>query len=77
MTAIYNTLFLISDWPRRQMGELRDSETELVWYVVPLLVLLALGATVALGALAYCMARGMHLSTTIDVGGGRYLIGCA
>ena len=34
MTAIYNTLFLISDWPRRQMGELRDSETEMAWRLI-------------------------------------------
>ncbi len=49
----------------------------LAWYVVPLLVLLALGLTVYLGALVFCMVRGMHLVTMVKLGsGGYFLIGC-
>ena len=56
---------------------LRDPEYKIAWYIVALAVLLTLGATVVLGALVYCMARGLRLATTVDIGGGRYLIGCA
>lgn len=55
----------------------RASDYPLAWYVVPLLVLLALGATVILGAMVFCMLRGMHLAVTVNLGGGKFLIGCA
>lgn len=59
-----------------QLDKAADPTMRIAWYVVPLLVLLALGATVALGAMVYCMARGKHLAVTVNQGGGRYLIGC-
>lgn len=46
------------------------------WYVVPLLVLLALGATVVLGALAWCMVHGQNLGFVVNVGAGKYGIMC-
>jgi len=62
----------------RTVGEVRRFDRHPVaWYVVPLLVLLALGLTVYLGALAFCMLRGMHLVTVVELGSnGRFLIGC-
>lgn len=46
------------------------------WYLVPLLVLLSLGATVALGALAWCMAHGQNLGIIINRGAGMYGVKC-
>lgn len=46
------------------------------WYVVPLLVLLALGATVLLGALAWCMLHGQNLGFVANVGAGKYGVMC-
>lgn len=60
-----------------RLTQLRAGDYRLAWYVVPLLVLLALGSTVVLGAMVYCMLRGKHLAATVNVGGGKFLIGCA
>lgn len=56
---------------------IRSGNYRMAWYLVPLLVLLALGATVFLGAIVYCMLRGKHLAATFNRGGGIFLIGCA
>lgn len=44
----------------RQLTTATASEYK-AWYLVPLLVLLALGATVLIGALAWCMMHGQNL----------------
>ena len=46
------------------------------WYLVPLLVLLALGATVLIGALAWCMMHGQNLGFIVNVGAGKYGVMC-
>lgn len=46
------------------------------WYLIPLLVLLALGATVLLGALAWCMAHGQNLGFIVNKGAGMYGVMC-
>ncbi|MDO5094681.1 MAG: hypothetical protein Q4D79_14915 [Propionibacteriaceae bacterium] len=46
------------------------------WCTVPLIVLLALGETVFLGAIAFCMLRGQSLDILVDRGGGRYGVKC-
>ena len=60
-------------WARPR--ELTDDDYK-AWYVVPLLVLLALGATVVLGALAWCMIHGQNLGFVVNVGAGKYGIMC-
>ncbi len=47
------------------------------WYVVPVVVLLALGATVFLGAMVYCMAKGQALEVLVDRGNGQYGLKCS
>ena len=41
-----------------------------------MLVLLALGATVLIGALAWCMMHGQNLGFTVNVGAGKYGVMC-
>lgn len=76
MLAVYGLVLRLSLFGDEQIRNFRNPDYKLAWYVVPLLVLLALGATVWLGAMAYCMARGKHLSTTVNLGGGKILVGC-
>ncbi len=58
-------------------GLYRGSSAEYkAWYLVPLLVLLALGATVLLGALAWCMMHGQNLGFVVNVGAGKYGVMC-
>jgi hypothetical protein len=74
--VLYGQLLRGSTLIEAAADRFRDPDYKIAWYIVALAVLLTLGATVLLGALVYCMARGLHLSTTIDIGGGRYLVGC-
>jgi hypothetical protein len=63
--------FTLDEYRRWRSGD----GYQVAWYLVPLLVLLALAAVVAIGAGIYCMARGLHLYAVINQG-GKYLIGC-
>jgi hypothetical protein len=53
-----------------------SSDEYKAWYLVPLLVLLALGATVLLGALAWCMMHGQNLGFVVNAGAGKYGVMC-
>lgn len=59
----------------RQLTTATASEYK-AWYLVPLLVLLALGATVLIGALAWCMMHGQNLGFIVNVGAGKYGVMC-
>lgn len=74
MTSTYVKVYLawanLTQWMKTREREYK------AWYLVPLLVLLALGATVALGALAWCMAHGQNLGVVINRGAGMYGVKC-
>jgi hypothetical protein len=77
MLPAYGVILRLTLFAGDEFKRMRSGEYAIAWYVVPLLVLLALGGTVVLGAMAYCIARGRHLSATANLGGGRFLIGCS
>ncbi len=77
MLATYGLFLTARDRLSVRLDRSAREDYRLAWYVVPLLVLLALGATVILGAMVFCMLRGKRLATTINIGGGQFLIGCA
>ncbi|TYR73475.1 hypothetical protein FZC79_18715 [Rossellomorea vietnamensis] len=63
--------------PKLEMSTEAIEYDNLVWYVVAAFILLALGATLMLGALAWCFmyARG-GLGAVYNKGGGYYQVGC-
>ena len=68
---------LMRDGDDCQVSQGNSQDYHIAWYLVPLLVLLALAIVVGIGAMWYCMAKGMYLAAVIDVGAGKFLIGCA
>lgn len=46
------------------------------WQVVLAVVLLALGATILLGALVFCMAQGQNLGFIVNLGAGKVGVMC-
>lgn len=74
MTRVYAGILLrwgtLKEWVAGREAEYK------AWYLIPLLVLLSLGATVALGALAWCMAHGQNLGIIINRGAGMYGVKC-
>ena len=62
--------------------ELQDREpliTPVVWWVVLVIILLALGFTIALGVLAWCILHGggFVVQWTVVNGGSQVRIGCS
>lgn len=53
-----------------------DGEYHLVWYAVGLIALLALGATVLLGAIAYCTIKGQAFGGLRKNSFWSYSVGC-
>lgn len=51
-------------------------ELKLVWYVVAAVVLFALGATILIGAIAWCSAHGMSFGAVHKAGTFTYSVGC-
>lgn len=73
MLYLYTTVFAYAHSLRQGA---REHAAYNAFWTVPAWILLALGGTVYLGALAFCMIRGQNLETVIDLDNGRFLIGC-
>lgn len=57
-------------------GRVAYIEAKLVWYVVAAVVLFALGATILIGAIAWCSAHGMSFGAVHKAGTFTYSVGC-
>jgi hypothetical protein len=66
MLATYGLFLTARDRLSVRLDRSAREDYRLAWYVVPLLV-----------AMVFCMLRGKRLATTINIGGGQFLIGCA
>ena len=54
----------------------RRGQFPLVWYAVAAIVLFALGATILLGAFAWCSAHGMYFGALYKASTFTYSVGC-
>lgn len=54
----------------------RESDFKLAWYIVAAIVLFALGATIILGAIAFCVPKGMYFGAVQTINIWSYCVGC-
>ncbi len=54
----------------------RRGSYHLAWYVVAAIVLFALGATILLGAIAWCSSKGMYFGAVETINAWSYRVGC-
>jgi|tagenome__1003787_1003787.scaffolds.fasta_scaffold20986280_2 hypothetical protein len=62
--------------PAATFDEVEETEDEIVWFVVLIVFLLTLAATVAAGAAIYCWIKGGHLYTWYRISALKVKIGC-
>jgi hypothetical protein len=62
--------------PAATFDEVEETEDEIVWFVVLIVFLLTLAATVAAGAAIYCWIKGGHLYTWYRISALKVKISC-
>ena len=62
--------------PAATFDEVEETEDEIVWFVVLIVFLLTLAATLAAGAAVYCWIKGGHLYTWYRISAFKVKIGC-
>ena len=62
--------------PAATFGEVEEAEDEIAWFVVLIVFLLTLAATVAAGAAVYCWMKGGRLYTWHRISAFKVKIGC-
>jgi hypothetical protein len=62
--------------PAATFGEVEEAEDEIAWFVVLIVFLLTLAATVAAGAAVYCWMKGGRIYTWYRISAFKVKIGC-
>ncbi len=62
--------------PAATFGEVEEVEDEIAWFVVMIVFLLTLAATLAAGAAVYCWIKGGRLHTWYRLSAFKVRIGC-
>lgn len=62
--------------PAAAFGEIEEAEDEIVWFVVMIVFLLTLAATLGAAAVVFCWMKGGHLHTWYRLSAFKVRIGC-
>lgn len=62
--------------PAATFGEVEEAEDEIAWFVVLVVFLLTLAATLGAAAVVYCWMKGGHLHTWYRLSAFKVRVGC-